>query len=251
MPFSAFFDAPEAYSDRYCHYRQGGSPQLLYELTSILEKDPDDVQEIIVCWYLYNNNYLHKCLDRLSKKGIKVTIITIPLEGYDSRNPKKLIDLDDGNRCSQQVSKYDLARSIFRGAYNGQTNENLNIYFFPQIYVRSIYVKPFARGALPYSLHIKSAYIKRRAGYSLILSSSNMAVRDLVKHESMVCIENEKGYEDVFSRFYKDLIRNSINIKDYKSEYNTTRNRYDKIQWTPTHNSFITAPFYDKSSNVL
>jgi hypothetical protein len=64
----------------------------------------------------------------------------------------------------------------------------------------------------------------------------------------MICIEDEEGYEDLFAKFYKDLFKNSINIKSFKAEYNAAYNDYESIKWAPTKRAFITAPFYFDSS---
>ncbi|RXJ49607.1 phospholipase D-like domain-containing protein [Gelidibacter gilvus] len=251
MPFKAFFDGPNNYKKRFCFYEQGGSPFLLEKFIAILEAQKEDIEEINMSWYLYNNRFLHDYLKALSKNGIKVNVITIPLEGYDHSKPQVLEDLITGERRKKSVTKYDLAKDIFAEMYHSKAYPNFNIYFFPHLYVRSPLVNKFSRGALPYSLHVKSAYIKKKTGSIIVLSSSNLAVRDLVKYESMICIQDETAYEDAFQSFYSDLIRNSITIKDYKKSYNTICNTFEAIDFKNADSSFITAPFYKNSANLL
>ena len=252
MPFSAFFDGPNHYPAKMKFYDQGGSPKLLDHLIEVIEAQKNEIVEINIAWYLYNNQYLHRYLKSLSIEGITINVITIPLEGYDHSKPKKLTDLSTGQKKEHSVTKYELAKEIFGEMYRTEAYPNFNLYFFSHLFVRSPLVKKFSRGSFPYSLHLKSAYIKKKKGCCIILSSSNLAVRDIVKHESLVCIQDEEQYEESFKNFYSDLISNSIHVKNYKREDNTTCNTFNFIASKDTlPHSFITAPFYFDSSNRL
>ena len=222
MPFHCYFDEPDNYKNQFDFYEQGGSPLLLQEFIRTIEKDKNNIEEINISWYLFNNQYLYNYLKELAANGITVNVITIPLEGYDNNNPKVLKNLDTGKKTTQELTKYNLARKIFGEVYRSTSLKNFHFYVFSHLYVRSANIKKFSRGTLPYSLHIKSAYIKKKNGYLLLMSSSNLAVRDLVKNESMICIENEPGYEETANTFYKNLTERSIAIKDYRSSLNTT-----------------------------
>jgi len=251
MSYKAFFDGPNNYKNKFDFYEQGGSPLLLEKFIEIIEEQKNEITEINNSWYLYNNRYLHDYLKDISKNGVVVNVITIPLEGYDNSKPQILKDLATGKKRNERVTKYSLAREIFREMYKSDEYPNYNVYFFPHLYVRSEYVNKFSRGSLPYSLHVKSAYIKKKTGYIILLSSSNLAVRDLVKYESMICIQDEANFENEFKSFYNHLISNSICIKNYKKTFNTTCNSFDSIDFKNTYSSFITAPFYKNSANDL
>jgi hypothetical protein len=251
MPFKTFFDEPDNYKNRFDFYEQGGSPFLLEKLIETIEEKKNDIEEINISWYLYNNQHLHDYLKEIAAGGIIVNVITIPLEGYDHNKPKILKNLVTGEKSDKSVSKYNLARKIYGEMYRSTSHENFNLYVFPHLYVRSARIKKFSRGSLPYSLHIKSAYIKKKNGYLLLLSSSNLAVRDLVKSESMIFIEDEPNYEEKIKVFYNNLISNSITIKDYRTSLNTTCNTYEKLEFKFSNSIFITAPFYDNSANIL
>ncbi|MEP2239472.1 MAG: hypothetical protein ABJI22_13985 [Maribacter sp.] len=251
MPFKSFFDEPENYKNRFDFYEQGGSPLLLQKFIETIEEQRNDIKEINISWYLYNNQHLHEYLKEVAADGILVNVITIPLEGYDNSNPKIIENLTTGQKSNKSLTKYNLARKIYGEMYRSTTNENFNLYIFPHLYVRSAHIKKFSRGALPYSLHIKLAYIKKKTGYILLLSSSNLAVRDLVKNESMIYVEDEPNYEENIKVFYEDLIKNSIHIKNYKTSLNTTSNTYKKIEFKCSDSVGITAPFYNNSSNLL
>ncbi|WP_405410942.1 phospholipase D-like domain-containing protein [Maribacter sp. Asnod1-A12] len=250
MPFNSYFDEPDLYKNKFNFYEQGGSPFLLKKFIESIEHQKDDIEEINISWYLYNNKYVHDYLKEISKTGILINVITIPLEGYDHTKPQPLENLTTGEINIAKVTKYDLARKIFREMYHSTSHPNFNLYIFPHLYVRSSYINKFSRGSLPYSLHIKSAYIKKTNGYTLLLSSSNLAVRDLVKHESMISIEDEQGYEKIVKSFYFDLINNSIHIKDYNKLLNTTCNLYKKIVFKKSMFIGITAPFYNNSAHI-
>lgn len=251
MSFKAYFDGPHNYKNKFDFYEQGGSPLLLKNLIDTIEAQKNDIVEINISWYLYNNRILHNYLKDLSKKGIVVNIVTIPLEGYDHSKPQLLKDLESEKIRKEKVTKYDLAKEIFTEMYKSNDCPNLNLFFFPHLYVRSAYVNKFSRGSLPYSLHVKSAYIKKRSGYIILLSSSNLAVRDLVKHESMICVQDEPHYEATFKSFFKDLISNAIPIKDYDAKFNTSCNTFDSIAFNNNQYSFVTSPFYNNSANDL
>ncbi|WP_036151580.1 hypothetical protein [Maribacter forsetii] len=251
MPFNSFFDEPENYKDQFGFYEQGGSPLLLQKFIDTIDEQKNDIEEINISWYLYNNQHLHDYLKEVAAGGITVNVITIPLEGYDHSKPKNIENLVTGKKSSKSFSKYNLARKIFGEMYRTTSHENFNLYIFPHLYVRSARVKKFSRGALPYSLHIKSAYIKKKSGYIMLMSSSNLAVRDLVKNESMISVEDEPFYEENIEIFYKNLIRNSIPIKNYKASLDTTCNTYEKLEFEYSDLVGITAPFYDNSAHLL
>lgn len=251
MPFKTFFDEPDNYKNRFDFYEQGGSPLLLEKFIETIEEQKNDIEEINISWYLYNNKHLHNYLKEISQTGIIVNVITIPLEGYDGSKPQYLKHLYTKEQSTKKFTKYALAREILGEMYRTEKYPNFNLYFFSHLYVRSAFVNKFSRGSLPYSLHIKSAYLKKKNGYILVLSSSNLAVRDLVKYESMVCIENEPHYEANAKAFFSDLIRNAIPIKAFKGALNTTCNTYKKIEFNNSEQIQITAPFYHNSSNQL
>ena len=251
MPTKAFFDGPYLYKNKFDFYEQGGSPLLLQKFIDTIEANISDITEVNISWYLYNNKILHQYLKSISQKGIQVNVITIPLEGYDDNRSQLLTDLSTGRTSETKFTKYELAKKIFSEMYRSEEYPNFKMYFFSHMYVRSKNVKAFSRGALPYSLHVKSAYIKKKQGYLLLMSSSNLAVRDLVKEESMICIEDEDGYESMFRSFYKDLVHNSTNIKDYTKILNTSCNTFDTIDFDTSSKAFISAPFYYDSANIL
>jgi len=250
MSFQASFEDPSNYEGKYNFFSEGSSPTLVQNLIDLIENNKGEIQEINLCWYLFNNLKLHNYLKEVSKE-IVVNIITIPLEGYDNSNPKKLKNLKDGSYTTHPYTKYDLAKRIFSEVYFSENLPNYNIYFFSHIYVRSPYVKKFSRGQLPYSLHIKAGYIKKNNKGIMLLSSSNLAVRDLVKYESMLIIEDEPEYQKSFETFFMDIIKNSIPIKKFTESNNINRDPFSFQKAPINKNSFFTAPFYFDSPHLL
>jgi hypothetical protein len=250
MPFYSFFDSPEKY-DNSVFYQQGGSPGLLAGFIQFIEERKDSITEVNLCWYLFNNRILYDYLVGLSERGIQVNVITIPLEGYDNSNPKKLVNLETGNKSEEKFTKYDSAKNIFNEVFHNTTFGGFNIYFFPHIYLRSRYIKPFSRGAMPYSLHIKAGFIKKKDGFAALLSSSSLAVRDLVKHESMIMVEDEKAFQLPMQKFFMDMFKACIPIKNFTTEFNTGRNDYQLKTDVNNFAAHFTAPFYFDSPHKL
>ncbi|MDW7693673.1 phospholipase D-like domain-containing protein [Flammeovirgaceae bacterium SG7u.111] len=248
MPFQAYFDGPDKYDEQFVFYKEGGSPHLLQKLLQLLEVNKNELLEVNLCWYLFNNQVLHSYLKKLASEGVKVNVITIPLEGYDAGKPQKLTALHSGKKSAEAYAKYDLAKEIFKEYYHSEYASNYRIYFFPHMYVRSERVKKFSRGAFPYSLHTKAAFIKKKNGSLLALSSSNLAVRDLVKYESLVVLENEQRYVESFERFFDDLKNNSIDIKNYKQEGVSASHSFRFLPPKSNYLAHFSSPFYRNSA---
>ena len=251
MPYQAYFDGPHNYPKRFNFYESGGSPFLLEKLIATIEHNKQDIQSITLAWYLYNNKKLHEYLRELSTTGILINVITIPLEGYDNQNPKPLITKKTGVKTTRVYTKYALAKAIFSEAYHAADCPNYQLHFFPHLYVRSHRVKKFSRGNLPYSLHLKGAFITKKNGFILALSSSNLAVRDLVKQESMVFIEDEPEYLESTQTFFDHLLANSIPLTSFTAQLNTSKNNYAFCRSNNSTECFFTAPFYFDSANDL
>lgn len=92
-------------SDENKYYLQGSSPRLLQEFFSFLDKQIENIDSIFVCMFLYNNPPLHIKLKSLASKGIDVNVVSIPLEGYDDRFPKRLNDIESGKIVHDKTTK--------------------------------------------------------------------------------------------------------------------------------------------------
>ena len=247
MLYSTYFDHPDKYSNKYDFYNVGSSPHLLEEFCNYLEQNKTLISEVYLGFYLFNNAVLNEKLESLANFGIKVYVITIPIEGYDASNPKNIIEIKS-RKILKTSTKYNLAREFFAKHFKKEI-ANFTLYFFPHIYVRSSKVKTFSRGDMPYSLHIKSFLIKYKVGNGDIgISSSNFAVRDLVKEENLLLVKNNSLFFKATSIFFDNLIKNSIPIYefDFKADYTDYKVEIIPIDETPGI-GFI-APFYFDSA---
>ncbi len=249
MPFRVFFDGPGNYTGKNKYYSCGSSPGLLAALLQYLDENNESLAEINIALYLFNNSFINEKLIELAAKGVLINVYTIPIEGYDCNNPQTIIDIDTGNRFAQS-SKYGLARNIFQHHYYKQ-HINYNLFFFPHIFLRSPHVKGFSRGNMPYSLHTKSFLFKHKDGSSdTAISSSNFAVRDLIKEENLLFIYNEAGYNEAAVHFFANLHLHAIHIAEYDF-----KNSYCDYFIKATDNNLkntggFIAPFYKDASRL-
>ena len=236
MPFNVYFDSPTFYRNKFDFYNVGSSPLLINKLIDYLDRNTQQIEEIFLSFYIFNNATLHYKLVSLARAGVKVNVITIPIEGYDANSPKSIIDIATFQQQSV-ATKYDLARPIFAEHYRTPI-PGFSLYLFPHMFIRSPYIIKFARGNMPYSLHTKSFLIKLKNRIGTVgISSSNFAVRDLVKEENLLIIEDEEKYYQPAAQYFTDLISVSIPFKefDFKKDYTTyqvTLNRLEAEEWS-------------------
>lgn len=243
--YSAYFRLDRNLSNDFSQL--GSSPLLLKKLIEWLNSKQSKLKELKICIYLFNNHYFYDFIKRVAAKGCKVTIYTIPLEGYDDRYPKKIKNID-GKYTSKSYTKYDLAKIIYDDFINNNYL-NLDIRIVPHMYLRSSRVRPFSRGAAPYSLHCKSIMIKLSNNENYIgVTSSNMSVRDKEKIESSVLIKADENEIISAEDFYYGLYENSISLKCYDN-HNNYSNFEIKMRDRPEKSRVMyTAPFYRDSN---
>lgn len=214
--------------NKFDFYAEGSSPNISDEIIDFIEKNEDEIEEINICLYLFNNFILAAKLLKLTRKNIKVNIFSIPLEGYDTKGSNGVFNSYHKNKhlfyVGDSRSKYDFAERIYAN-FKGEskTNKFLDFYVFDHIYVRSQYVKKFSRGNMPYSLHTKNIFIKMKDGTShCILTSSNLALRDVQKEELCLFINNSEQDKINNEAFFNKMIEHSTPLKKYD---NTNKNR--------------------------
>jgi hypothetical protein len=247
MAYLCYFDTPVSYKNKNAFYNVGGSPYLLEVFCEHLEQNKNRINEIFIGFYLFNNSILNDKLESLARLGIRIHVITIPIEGYDAASAKTIIDIKT-QAVLKTATKYDLAKEFFSRHYNREI-PNYTLYFFPHIYLRSSKVKTFARGNMPYSLHLKSFLIKyKNEGGDLGISSSNFAVRDLIKEENLLIINNDSACFKATSIFFDDLIRNSIPIYEFDFNADYTNYKVAILQNNQTTETGFIAPFYFDSA---
>ncbi len=240
-------------------YAEGNSPNILNNFITFLKSNIDNIDTIYACMFLYNNPILHEEFIKFANAGIKVNVISIPLEGYDKDTFKKIIyykssnksdDLNRKYKLSEEHSKYTLAKLIYKDIENNAA-DHFRFYIFPHIYIRSSNIKDFSRGNLPYSLHAKSFFIKTKEGVDKIaITSSNLATIDQVKNEVMIIANCSNDEAMNSSYFFKELISNSVSLEKADS-IDTYRYKIIPKHYTQTENNGYTAPFLKGSQNIL
>lgn len=210
-----FFESPYSDSYRYPYYDSGNSPALLQNLLDFLNGNLEEITEVNLAMFLFNNPVLYKALREVAARGIPVNIISIPLEGYDDRRPKTIYSQETQEQLCPSATKYQMARMLYQ-CYANEDHpriRSLHMFQFPHIYVRSSNVRQFSRGVMPYSLHTKSIFIKMRNQPSIVgLTSSNMAVADARKHEFLYLTPANQLMYDQAETFFHYLIANSQSI---------------------------------------
>lgn len=246
--FFSCFDSPDYYDNKWQFHHDGGSPKILKFFTEYILNRSDNIEEINICLYLFNNMELHNILQIASESGAKVNVISIPLEGYDKKNPKQIINrLKNIPSYSTPKSKYDLAVPIYKNLSENK-GENYTLYIFPHMYIRSSRTRQFSRGDLPYSLHAKSLLIKFKDGRNAIgLTSSNLAVRDIVKEENIIIIEDRCDNVKNHERFFTDLISQSIPVWEFDETQDWKQYNIDLLEQLIDDKSFFISPFYKDS----
>lgn len=237
-------------SDDLRYTTEGSSSNLLNGLFQYIEEKRSKLVKFDACLYLFNNIELFRKLRNLAQNGCEVNVVSIPSEGYDASNPK-IIYYPDYKQTLEiegrgKFSKRDLAGSIYKII----KNENLvNLYLFPHIYIRSNKVKPFSRGGMPYSLHQKSFLMEFEDGSkTAVLTSSNMACRDLAKYEIMIFSNRSHDIKNT-ALLHDELKQNSIsNKKDFPENFAFY---FEPRRFNKERPAYIAAPFYSNSNDML
>jgi hypothetical protein len=240
------FEEPEENKPvEYSYY--GASPKFIAFLKDFFLKNYSEIESIKLAIYLFNNFELHKTFIGLAEKGIKIDIISIPLEGYDDSLPQEISPSEDGFRFKQKQTKKSLAKFVYDSFIN-KPLENYRLYIFPHTYIRSTKIKPFSRGIVPYSLHTKTFLIEMKNNKTLVgLSSSNLAMRDLPKHDFFVLHEVEGAESDSTKNFFSHLISQSVQITDYHPNNTSFDYPIKSGVYIPNSESIFISPFYRNS----
>lgn len=254
--------------DSYAFYGEGCSPTILDKMIKFFDKHVDEIEEITVSCYLFNNLILANELRKLANNGARVNVVSIPLEGYDLKetNNNRFHSYFNNSTCipvKNSSSKADFAQRIYQHC---QVSNGVNLHIFDHVYLRSERVKEFSRGRVPFSLHIKSLLIKMRDGISYsVLTSSNLALRDLMKEELCLIVKNSQADYAYSQYFYQQLIENSKHISDMNLSTETDYSHYIEPR-TPVNqqalnsvsssanddrNVFFTAPFLPNSNQQI
>lgn len=248
MPFQThiLFEEPvEKKPQEYLYY--GASPRFVVFLKDFLIKNSSEIVSIKLAIYLFNNFELHKTFIGLAEKGVKIDIVSIPLDGYDDSSPQEISPSEEGFKFKQKQTKKSLAKYVYNN-FVEKPLEGYRLHIFPHTYIRSPKIKPFSRGAIPFSLHTKTLLIERKDNKTLVgLSSSNLAMRDLPKDEFFIL--REIGEEETVStkNFFNHLVSQSIQIENYHPEDILYGYPIKPENYILNPESFFVSPFYQNS----
>ncbi|MFP3919908.1 hypothetical protein U5N28_19060, partial [Lysinibacillus telephonicus] len=200
--YKAYFEIPEKKEKR--KFVKGSAPHLL----DILLTELRGASEIEVSFFLYNNPHLHKFFEEESGKGCKITVITIPIAGYDS----KLVRINANQLQSIDTSKRIYAEKILKRVQDGLSSIELRYYPHTNVWYR----QETSRGSDSYALHNKSILAKFPDGNIKCISSScNFALGDPLHSENILIVENCEYTTKMFTKYMELLRNNSLNIIEY------------------------------------
>ncbi|MFZ6689299.1 hypothetical protein ACO0K0_16265 [Undibacterium sp. SXout11W] len=230
----------------------GSSPYLLQGLFKFFRREAPNIKTVNLAFFIFNNKLLHDELNRLALEfDIEINVISIPLEGYDHQKRANVYDLTGITVLRTGVTKKELAAEVYDEFTESTVHEKYKLFIFPHIYVRSKSMKFFSRGALPYSLHIKSIHVVFRddCRSSVMLSSSNFAVRDQTKSEFLVRVDDDQAISDSSRQFFELLISNSIPVKKFTENFDSFKFNINKFltQSIATNANLFGAPFLKNS----
>ncbi|PJK16184.1 hypothetical protein CQS04_09735 [Chryseomicrobium excrementi] len=192
-------------------------------------------KEIHISFFLFNNPYLQKFLEELSKKGCKIKIYSIPLSGYDQKKSTLYVN----KKSSVYESKLDYGQKIYKRILRFPAIE---LKIFPHTYVW--HKQKTSRGRNSYSLHNKSILAVFPEETKCISTSCNFALGDPAHSENMLVISNDNSTIQMFRDYFSLLDSWSINYKNYVDDNNhtyvVTPSILDPDKYS---NCYFTAPF--------
>jgi len=187
---------PRGYSSKGTSY--GSNSAIYWDIIQELKrKKEEEIEEIRLALYLFNNIHLYRELLEMAKKGVKVTVTSLPLTGYDWR-------------------KISEAKYVYGKVLDDDVMELL---VFPHMYLW--YGAEYAGGGASYSFHVKAGLIKYRDGTSTVfLTSGNLALGDPTHSETAIFVEdsNSSPYVAAFRLFFDEVERRAKSWKEYAEQ---------------------------------
>ena len=231
-------------------YQWGSSVELLKKFFDFLDREADNISEIYLSMRLYNNGVLHEKMKAFANRGIKVTVISIPLEGYDNNYPKKIYEYGTNETYCHNVTIYSLAKEIYEDIERWN-NENYILRIFDHTYVRISslrYKNSFSERMLPYSLFTKSIYIKYKDGKTVTgLTSSDLAVGYQPKDEIMLLVEDTLASRETSEMFFSNLLMHSVRLSDWRNPHPNYHYEMETVDGGNVGMNYFTAPFIQDS----
>lgn len=232
MAFRAYCRIPKNSSKKYV---DGSVPELLDDLI----KELSGAEEIFIAFYLFNNERLADFLIREAERGCKVTIISLPLNGYSDKQTM-IHDID------KKLSPREMAEKVYERLSNAK---NITLFVFPHMY--TWYGALYVGGNASYSFHIKALFARFGNSTKCFISSGNFLTGDPPHSDSITVAENEPKMAETYNKFFEDIIKKSVEIETYKSKFKNPLSDFVYVGGYPlievSNNNlptFFTTPFY-------
>jgi len=197
---------PSDYSSRGTDF--GSNSGIYLDIINEIKSRESEIQEIHLALYLFNNVHLYNELLRLAKKGVRVTVISLPLTGYDRR-------------------KIKAAKLIYGKAINEKA---IDLRIFPHMYIW--YGAEYAGGGASYSFHIKAGIIEYKDETSnLFLTSANLAPGDPTHSETAVFMETlqNSSIVRIFRTFFQEVENRARRFEDYNKYVNSISSELQQV----------------------
>jgi len=241
-----FEDPPGREAGREYPYL-GAAPKFVKFLKEWLFKNRHKIKSVKLAVYLFNNFELHKTFRELAGEGIKIDVVSIPPEGYDDSLPQEISPSEEGFTFKQKHTKKTLADLVYN-SFMSKPVSGYDLYIFPHAYIRSPRIKPFSRGKVPYSLHLKSFLVTMENSTAMVgITSSNMAMRDLVKHDFFVLRKAGTEESVTTDNFFSHLIGQSVKVTEYKYDKSNFDYPVTRKEYITNNESLFVSPFYRNS----
>ena len=241
-----FFENP---SNRKLH-QKGSSVELLKKFLDFLDREADNISAIYLSLHWYNNGVLHEKMKSFANRGIKVTVISIPLEGYDDSYPKDIYEYETDEIYRHNVTIYSLAKEIYEDIER-LNSENYMLQVFDHTCVRKSTVRysSFSGRRRSYSLRSKSVYIKYKDGKTVTgLTSSNFTVGyHQPKAEFMLLVEDTSASRETSEMFFSNLLSHSVRFPDWQNPHPNYNYEMETVYGGNVGMNYFTAPFIQDS----
>lgn len=188
---------PRSYSSGGTAY--GSNAEIHSDIVSELEAAAQDIKEVHLALYLFNNAHLYNKLLNVANSGARVIVTSLPLTGYDQR-------------------KIGGAKQVYRRVLE---DGKVDLRIFPHMYVW--YGAEYAGGGASYSFHIKAGLIKYRDGTSKVfLTSGNLAPGDPTHSETAVFIDapDDSPVIQTFEAFFSETESRTRSFGEYSESVN-------------------------------
>jgi hypothetical protein len=210
--------------------------QIYKDIISELTDRTDNISEVHLALYLFNNNLLYDNLLNIANGGTKVIVTSLPLMGY---NKKKIGE----------------AEKVYKRVIE---DKKIELRIFPHMYKWSGAL--YAEGGPSYSFHIKAGIISYKDGISKVfLTSGNLAPGDPTHSETAIFLKSPN--DSPIIRSFKLFISQIEDMAEPFKEYTNLIKSYppelqalfdfcfvgsvNSININPSEaaNLFFTAPF--------